>query len=115
MNLCVPSRLCGERKREVNRRGAKSAESTVQGFNARIRSGNSLPIPLEWSTGMERGGALLVSTGLLLEMGFFAVFGGMGFLASAVLQAESRGCESLGWSESDQRRPRLSHYGLSAQ
>ncbi len=42
MNLCVPSRLCGERKREVNRRGAKSAERAVQGFNARIRSGNSL-------------------------------------------------------------------------
>ena len=76
MNLCVPSRLCGERKREVNRRGAKSAESTVQRFNVRIRSGNSLPIPLEWSTGMERGGALLVSTGLLLEL-VSQVFGGV--------------------------------------
>ena len=42
MNLCVHSRLCGERKRELHRRGAKSAESTVQGFNARICSGNSL-------------------------------------------------------------------------
>ena len=29
---------------------------------------------------------------------FFAVFGGIGFRASAVLQAEGLGCDSLGWS-----------------
>ena len=76
-----PSRLCGERKEEVNRRDAKNAESKVEGFNARIRSGNSLP--LGGGEGVESAGevkkdssaytqALPADAGLFLKLAWVA-------------------------------------------